>query len=47
LRREAELKQYIDEQYMALDAMETNSCVVFAGPAGTGKTLLAVEAAKP
>jgi DNA polymerase III delta prime subunit len=46
LRREAELKQYTDEQYIALDAMETNSRVVFAGPAGTGKTLLAIEAAR-
>ncbi|MCL6477514.1 MAG: NERD domain-containing protein [Peptococcaceae bacterium] len=46
LRREAELKQYTEEQYLALDAMETNPRVVFAGPAGTGKTLLAIEAAR-
>ncbi|OPY57501.1 MAG: ATP-dependent RecD-like DNA helicase [Pelotomaculum sp. PtaU1.Bin035] len=46
LRREAELKQYTEEQYMALDAMETNPRVAFAGPAGTGKTLLAIEAAR-
>lgn len=46
LRMEAELKQYTDEQYMALDAMETNPRVVFAGPAGTGKTLLAIETAR-
>jgi len=46
LRREAELTQYTEEQYLALDAMETNSRVVFVGPAGTGKTLLAIEAAR-
>jgi DNA polymerase III delta prime subunit len=41
-----ELKQYTNEQYEALDAMHENPRTVFAGPAGTGKTLLAIEAAR-
>lgn len=45
-RRESELKRFTEEQYAALDAMETNPRVVFAGPAGTGKTVLALEAAR-
>jgi Nuclease-related domain/UvrD-like helicase C-terminal domain/PhoH-like protein len=45
-RREAELKRFTEDQYVALDAMAANPRVVFAGPAGTGKTLLAVEAAR-
>lgn len=32
-----------DEQYEALDVMEDNRAVVFTGPAGTGKTVLAAE----
>jgi hypothetical protein len=43
---EGEVKQYTAEQYRALDAMTANSRVLFAGPAGTGKTLLAIEAAR-
>jgi len=43
--RDEEVKRYTAEQFMALDAMETNPRVVFAGPAGTGKTSLALEAA--
>lgn len=39
----AELKRYTQEQFAALDAMSLNPRVVFEGPAGTGKTLLAVE----
>lgn len=42
----SELKQYTEEQFEALDAMENNTQVLFNGPAGTGKTLLAIEAAK-
>jgi superfamily I DNA/RNA helicase len=34
------------EQYTALDAMQTNTRVIFNGPAGTGKTLLAIETAR-
>jgi hypothetical protein len=44
--REHELVHFIDEQYLALDAMGDNRAVLFTGPAGTGKTLLAVEAAR-
>lgn len=43
---ESELKQYTAEQYRALDAVTTNPRVIFMGPAGTGKTLLAIEAAR-
>ena len=45
-RLEKELTSYTSEQYGALDAMEANPRVVFVGPAGTGKTLLALEAAR-
>lgn len=45
-RRAEELKRYTTEQLTALDAMEANPRVAFAGPAGTGKTLLAIEAAR-
>lgn len=41
-----ELKKYTEEQFGALDAMETNPRVAFIGPAGTGKTVLAMEAAQ-
>ncbi len=34
------------EQYGALDAMEENQRTIFSGPAGTGKTLLAIEKAR-
>ncbi|MBC2705604.1 NERD domain-containing protein/DEAD/DEAH box helicase [Desulfobacula sp.] len=40
------LKKYTSEQFVALDAMQTNAMVVFNGPAGTGKTLLAIETAR-
>ena len=43
---EKELIAYTAEQFGALDAMEANPRVAFAGPAGTGKTLLAIEAAR-
>ena len=45
-RLERELTSYTAEQFGALDAMEANPRVVFVGPAGTGKTLLALEAAR-
>lgn len=38
--------QYTEEQFGALDMLEDNDRVVFKGPAGTGKTFLAMEAAK-
>ncbi|WP_448006151.1 NERD domain-containing protein [Agromyces bauzanensis] len=44
--RESELIRFIDEQYLALDAMADNRAVLFTGPAGTGKTLLACEAVR-
>jgi hypothetical protein len=43
---DAAAKRYTDEQLSALDAMNVNPRVVFEGPAGTGKTLLAIEAAR-
>jgi DNA polymerase III delta prime subunit len=42
----AELKRYTEEQFAALDAMARNPRVVFEGPAGTGKTVLAIECAR-
>lgn len=41
-----ELKKYTEEQFEALDTMNLNPRVIFQGPAGTGKTLLAIEAAR-
>lgn len=43
---EEELLRLTSEQYSALDDMIHNDRVVFEGPAGTGKTLLAIEAAR-
>ena len=45
-RASAELKRYTEEQFGAIDAMAHNPRVVFEGPAGTGKTLLAIECAR-
>ena len=45
-RWHAEVKRYTEEQIVALDAMEANPRVIFKGPAGTGKTLLALEASR-
>ena len=44
--RSSELTTFIEEQYQALDAMADNRAVLFTGPAGSGKTLLAVESAR-
>ena len=44
--RKAVLVSLMDEQYDALDAMAVSPRVMFEGPAGTGKTLLAIEAAR-
>jgi DNA polymerase III delta prime subunit len=41
-----EVRRYTEEQFVALDAMETNPRVLFTGPAGTGKTILALECAR-
>lgn len=45
-RLDQELRHYTAEQYIALDALESNPRIVFTGLAGTGKTLLAIEAAR-
>lgn len=45
-RWEEEVRRYTEEQFTALDAMQTNPRVLFAGPAGTGKTMLAIESAR-
>lgn len=45
-RIHADLKRFTQEQFAALDAMEDNDRVVFSGPAGTGKTFLALECAR-
>jgi hypothetical protein len=44
--REAQLAAFIGEQYDALDSMSHNRAVLFEGPAGSGKTWLALEAAR-
>ncbi len=44
--RETQLARFIDEQFGALDAVADNRAVLFTGPAGSGKTLLAMEAAR-
>ena len=46
LRQQTELIRYTEEQFTALDTMEDNPRVFFTGPAGTGKTLLALETAR-
>jgi len=42
---EAEIDRYTEQQFRALDISRDNPRVVFPGPAGTGKTLISVEAA--
>ncbi len=46
LRLDEEVRHYTEEQYEALDAIDLNPRILFDGPAGTGKTLLAIEAAR-
>lgn len=46
LRSQIEIIHYTEEQFAALDMMEENPRVLFTGPAGTGKTFLALEAAR-
>lgn len=45
-RLDDEVKRYTEEQYGAIDSMSRNPRVLFEGPAGTGKTMLAIEAAR-
>jgi hypothetical protein len=45
-RLDDEVRRYTEEQFEALDAIEGNRRIVFEGPAGTGKTLLAIETAR-
>ncbi|WP_369046795.1 nuclease-related domain-containing DEAD/DEAH box helicase [Sinomonas sp. P10A9] len=44
--RSSELVAFVEEQYQALDAVAENRAVLFSGPAGCGKTFLAMEAAR-
>lgn len=41
---DADLARFTEEQFVALDQMTRNQRVIFNGPAGTGKTMLALEA---
>ena len=41
---EHEIKRFTEEQFYALDVLEENNRIIYKGPAGTGKTFLAVEA---
>jgi len=45
-RKQSEILRYTEEQFAALDTMEDNPRVLFTGPAGTGKTVLALETAR-
>lgn len=44
--RESQLVTFIEEQFLALDAASENHSVLFTGPAGSGKTFLAMESAR-
>lgn len=44
--RESQLSSFIEEQFLALDAVAENRSVLFSGPAGSGKTFLALESAR-
>ncbi len=43
---EESIKRFTEEQFRALDLFELNKRVIYRGPAGTGKTFLALEAAR-
>ena len=45
-RIDEEVRRYTEEQFYALDLMRKIPRVVFDGPAGTGKTVLAIEQAR-
>ena len=44
--RESQLVSFVEEQFLALDAASENRSVLFSGPAGSGKTFLAMESAR-
>lgn len=44
--RESQLSSFIEEQFLALDAVSENHSVLFSGPAGSGKTFLAMESVR-
>lgn len=44
--RESQLITFVEEQFLALDAASDNHAVLFVGPAGSGKTFLAMESAR-
>jgi hypothetical protein len=44
--RAQHIQHFTEEQYDALDTMDRSPRVLFTGPAGTGKTFLALEAAR-
>lgn len=44
--RAASLTSFIEEQFLALDAASDNRAVLISGPAGSGKTFLAMESAR-
>jgi DNA polymerase III delta prime subunit len=43
---EASIRRYTEEQFVAIDNLADNPRILFKGPAGTGKTFLAIEAAR-
>jgi len=45
-RRSEEIREYTEKQLVALDLMQKHDQALFTGPAGTGKTFLAIEAAR-
>ena len=44
--RESQLVSFLEEQLLALDAVAENRSVLFSGPAGSGKTFIAMESAR-
>jgi hypothetical protein len=43
---EDSIKRFTEEQFDAIDHLDENRCIFFKGPAGTGKTFLAIEGAR-
>ena len=44
--RKTQLISFVEEQFLALDTVSENQSVLFSGPAGSGKTFLAMESAR-